>query len=249
MLIIPAIDILNGRCVRLFRGDYDSATVYDADPVETALSFERAGVGRIHIVDLDAARGSGHNRGVISDVREGVSAVLDVGGGVRTEEDILELLEIGIDFLVAGTVFARDPGVLGRWTERFGSRFIAGIDAVAGEVKTAGWIEGSGQQAEVLAKVAAAAGAVEIIYTDIDRDGTLSGPNVEATARIAEVSGLPVILSGGIGGMDDLERVVARAGEGIRGVITGKALYEGRIHLPEALARFGSRYSEDKYDQ
>ena len=238
MIIIPAIDIINGQCVRLYRGEYDSAVVYNADPVETAVSFEKAGALRIHIVDLDAARGSGHNRRVISEIRKAVSAVIEVGGGIRTEADAGELVTCGVDRLILGTVLARDPEVVRRWTKKYGKIFIAGIDARSGEVRTSGWKEGSGRSAEDLAVDAADAGAISIIYTNIDKDGTLSGPDLEGTRRIAEVSGLPVILSGGIGGMEDLEAVCRYRDGKIRGVITGKALYEGRISLPEALAAY-----------
>lgn len=162
--------------------------------------------------------------------------MLEVGGGIRSEDDVRELLEAGIDRLILGSVFAHDPDILRRWSGRFGRRFIAGIDAAAGEVKTSGWTEGSGRRAEELARAAAGAGAVSVIYTNIEKDGTLSGPDIEGTVRIGEAAGLPVILSGGIGGMEDLAEMCRRRDPGIRGVIVGKALYEGRIGLEEALA-------------
>jgi len=238
MLIIPAIDIIDGRSVRLHRGNYDSAVVYNADPVATAVSFQKAGALRIHIVDLDAARGGRNNRRVIAEIRNRVSAVLEVGGGIRTERDVEDLLALGIDRCILGTVLVREPGVLKKWTGRFGKRFVAGIDARDGEVKTSGWEQGSGKKAEEFAASLADAGAISIIYTNIEKDGTLSGPDLDGTLRIADASGLPVILSGGIGGMEDLERIFRRGDDRIRGVITGKALYEGRVSLPDALDKY-----------
>ncbi len=238
MLIIPAIDIIDGRLVRLHRGKYDSAVFYNADPVATAVSFQKAGALRIHIVDLDAARGSGNNRRVIAEIRNRVSVVLEVGGGIRTDRDVEELLALGIDRCILGTALVREPEVLKEWTGRFGMRFIAGIDARDGEIKTSGWEQGSGKKAEEFAASLADAGAVSVIYTNIEKDGTLSGPDLDGTLRMADASGLPVILSGGIGGMEDLEKIYHRGDDRIRGVIIGKALYEGRVSLPEALDKY-----------
>ncbi|MBN2050648.1 MAG: 1-(5-phosphoribosyl)-5-((5-phosphoribosylamino)methylideneamino)imidazole-4-carboxamide isomerase [Spirochaetales bacterium] len=244
MVVIPAIDIIEGRCVRLRRGDFADRAVYHADPVEQAVSFQRSGAVRIHLVDLDAARGSGNNRAVIAGLRKRVSAVLEVGGGIRTEDDVKELLDLGVDRLILGTVFVRDPDILSRWTDLYGRKFIAGLDACGGEAKTSGWTEGSGKSAEALALAAAEAGATAIIYTDIQRDGTLAGPDIEGTLGIARVSALPVILSGGIGFLEHLKAVYERRNEGIAGVITGKALYEGKLSLEEAL-----QYCQDKEEE
>lgn len=233
MIIIPAIDILNGGCVRLLRGDYAAATRYDAeDPVERARAFFAAGVRRIHIVDLDAARGRGsHNREIIRRIRREVPCVIQVGGGIRTEEDVAELLDMGVDRLIPGTVFAKDPGLVARWVARYGGKFIAGIDARDGKVKTSGWTESGGLSDLEAAKTAADVGACSIVYTNIERDGTLEGPDIRRTLEVAREAGLPVILSGGVSGDGDVHQT-ARLGEGrIVAAITGKAVYEGRLDL------------------
>ena len=240
MTIIPAIDLINGQCVRLFRGDYGNSTVYNDDPVKTAESFVEAGAGRIHIVDLDAARGTGNNRDVIRKIKKEVNCIIETGGGIRTDEDVDELIDCGIDRLIAGTVLAKDPDRVAGWVARYGRRFIAGIDALDGEVKVSGWEKGSGIRDTELARTAAGIGILSIIYTNIAKDGTLSGPDIDSTVRIASESGLPVILSGGISSASDIAMAAeASSNSGIRGVITGKAVYEGKINLAELFAEYG----------
>ena len=244
MTIIPAIDLLEGRCVRLYKGQYDQSRVYDRDPAATAAEFVRQGAERIHLVDLGAARGGENNREVIRAIRKAVPAVIEVGGGIRSEADVEELLELGVDRLIVGTVLAREPRKVEGWVKAYGRVFIAGIDALEGRVKVSGWEEGSGLSDTELARQAADLGIISIIYTNIDRDGTLEGPDLESTRRIARESGLPVILSGGISGPADLEAVCSgpeARKEGIRGIITGKALYEGRLDLADAVIRFQKR--------
>ncbi|MCL2295373.1 MAG: 1-(5-phosphoribosyl)-5-[(5-phosphoribosylamino)methylideneamino]imidazole-4-carboxamide isomerase [Spirochaetes bacterium] len=242
MLIIPAIDILGGKCVRLYKGDYSKVTVYNDDAVAVAAALEAADAKRIHIVDLDAARGKGiNNRKIISNIRKKVKAVLELGGGIRSEEDISELLSIGIDRLILGTVFAREPEKCLSWIKKYGgSKFIAGIDALNGEVRISGWEEGSGLKDSDLAKKAAEAGFCSIIYTNISRDGTLSGPDTENTKRIAEESGLPVIVSGGISCEDDFQKITqdAAAKGKIAGIITGKAFYDGKFDLASVIKKY-----------
>lgn len=240
MTIIPAIDLLGGRCVRLFKGRYDESVTYSNDPVETAAAFCEAGARRIHVVDLDAARSDGTNREVIREIRRAVPSVIEVGGGIRTERDVEELLEAGADRLILGTVLARDPECVEGWIKKYGPLFIAGIDALNGTVKVAGWEKSGGISDLDLASRARESGFISIIYTNIDRDGTLEGPDLERTILVAEVSGLPVIVSGGVSGIEDCRRAAEVAppqggGPGITGIITGKAVYEGRIDLVKAI--------------
>jgi phosphoribosylformimino-5-aminoimidazole carboxamide ribotide isomerase len=239
MLIIPAIDILGGECVRLYKGDYTQATVYEKDPVAMAREFERLGAKRIHIVDLDAARGGGkRNRKKIRKIRKAVSCTLQLGGGIRDEEDVEELIDLGIDRLVVGTLFARNPSRVAGWIQHYGPVFLAGIDAKDGKVQISGWERATDIDDAVLAERAKEAGIAGIVYTNISKDGTMEGPDIEATERIARVSGLPVILSGGIGGAEDIEQVVEKKPHGVVGIITGKAVYEEKFDLPEVLEKF-----------
>ncbi len=239
MLVIPAIDLIGGSCVRLYKGDYSKSTVYNNDPVETARMFEAAGAERIHIVDLDAARGDGNNRPVIKKIRESVSCVVETGGGIRTTDDVKELVDCGINRMIAGTVLAKEPDLVAGWIAAFGRYFIAGIDALDGEVKVSGWEKGSGLSDTELAKTCAEIGIISIVYTNIAKDGTLSGPDLKNTVRIAQESGLPVILSGGISCDEDFRSVTLDAADsGIAGIITGKAIYEGRINLEKVISLY-----------
>jgi len=239
MQIIPAIDILDGQCVRLVQGDYTTAHIYDQDPVATARMFEQAGASRIHIVDLDAAHGDrSANRKKIRKIRKAVSCTLEVGGGIRSEDDIEELLDLGIDRLVLGTVFATKPDIVEGWNAHYGDVFLVGIDARDGMVYVSGWERETSVPAEELARKAAKVGASGIIYTNIARDGTLEGPDIEGTNRIAEVSGLPVILSGGIGNEEHLKLIAGNAHAKVVGVITGKAIYEKQLDLQEMIAQY-----------
>lgn len=239
MIIIPAIDLLDGSCVRLYRGRYDNVTRYDREPAGTARSFAEAGAVRIHIVDLDAARGNGRvNRDRIREIRAAVPCTLEVGGGVRTEADVEELLQLGADRLVIGTVLASRPETVAGWIAKYGRIFIAGIDALDGMVKVAGWEQEAGMEDTALARRAAEIGACGIIYTNIARDGTLSGPDMERTGLVAKQSGLPVIVSGGVSSTADIAAAAREEPSGIAGVITGKALYEGRIELAETIREF-----------
>ncbi|MBR4376410.1 MAG: 1-(5-phosphoribosyl)-5-((5-phosphoribosylamino)methylideneamino)imidazole-4-carboxamide isomerase, partial [Spirochaetia bacterium] len=155
MLIIPAIDLLDGKCVRLYKGDYSKVTVYSDDPVSMARGFVASGAKRIHLVDLDAARGGANNRSVIAKICREVDALFELGGGIRTEDDVKEILDIGIDRLILGTAFAKNPDCGARWTAQYGKKFIAGIDALNGEVKVSGWQQGAKIEDTWLAKKAA----------------------------------------------------------------------------------------------
>ena len=236
MLAIPAIDLIEGRCVRLTEGAFDSIRVYGDDPADIARAFAEAGARRLHVVDLDAARGTGNNRRSIAKIRASFPGILDVGGGVRSLNDILELRSIDVDLIVIGTALVKSPDEAARWASKAGPVLAAGIDARGGEVKTSGWQEGSSVRAVELAARARELGMVEIIYTDIARDGTLSGPNIPETLAVADASGLRVIISGGVGSLKDLEPLARSRPKGIKGVILGKSLYEGTVHLPDALS-------------
>ncbi|MFW6293114.1 MAG: 1-(5-phosphoribosyl)-5-[(5-phosphoribosylamino)methylideneamino]imidazole-4-carboxamide isomerase [Spirochaetota bacterium] len=234
MTVIPAIDILGGECVRLVRGDYQEATIYERDPVAMARKFAEAGAKRIHVVDLDAARGDSRtNRKKIRKIRRAVDATIQLGGGIRRDEDIEELLDLGIDRLVIGTAFARKPEAVAGWVAHYGDVFLVGIDALDGVARISGWEKETQHQDVDLAKRAHEARVAGIIYTSIERDGTMDGPDIDRTNAMAEASGLPVILSGGIGSMDDLEAVRTKSAKNVVGVIVGKAIYEGTVDLEE----------------
>lgn len=239
MTILPAIDLLDGACVRLRQGDYDTARRYQEDPVRAAVVFAAAGARWLHLVDLDAARGRGSdNRAVIRRIRAAVDCGLEVGGGIRSEQDLAELAEAGADRLILGTMLARDPGRVAEWVRR-GPALWAGIDAREGRVRVAGWAEEAALEDVELARRARELGLGGIVYTSIARDGTLAGPDIERTNRVAEAAGLPVILSGGIGSAEDVQRVHRAKAGGVIGVIVGKALYEGRVDLADLCRRYG----------
>ncbi len=239
MDVIPAIDILDGKCVRLSRGDYDTAQVYKDNPAEMARQFQDWGVKRLHVVDLDAAQGGWKgNRKAVRKIRKAFKGTLEVGGGIRQEEDVEELLDMGIDRLVVGTTLAKKPELVQGWVFHFGDVFIGGIDALEGRVKISGWERDSRYTDTELARKAGELGLVELIYTNISQDGMLEGPDVENTLRIAGESKLPVILSGGIGSMEDLAQVKKEAGGGLSGVIVGRAFYEGKVDIPQAVELF-----------
>ncbi len=240
MLVIPAIDLLGGKCVRLYKGDYSKVTVYSDDPVAMARGFVDAGAKRIHLVDLDAARGGVNNRYVIVRICREVNALFELGGGIRTEDDVKEILDIGVDRLILGTVFAKDPECGARWTARYGKKFIAGIDALNGEVKVSGWQQGSSISDVDLAKKAADCGMCSIIYTNIVKDGTLSGPDTERTLTVAEASGIPVTVSGGISCEQDFADIVnnVRCAGRIGGIITGKGFYEKKFDLAAVISKY-----------
>lgn len=244
MIVIPAIDILGGKCVRLYQGDYARRTVYDYDPPDAAREFEAAGARRIHLVDLDAARGQEPNRETIRRVREAVSCVIEVGGGVRSEQDIRELGEIGVDRIIIGTMMIREPALVAVWAERY-PRLIAGIDAREGLVRVSGWEDGTSVSDEEAARWARNHNMRAIIYTDISRDGAMRGPALERTAHIAGVSRLPVVLSGGVRSAEDI--AAASETKGIVGVITGRALYEGSIELRAVIERYQTDEPEEEW--
>jgi len=239
MKIIPAIDILNGECVRLYQGNYDQATWYEKDPVHVAREFIEAGAKRLHIVDLNAAKeGWGRNRKVIRKIRKAVDCTLEFGGGIRDDETIEELLNIGVNRLVVGTMLAKSTDRVAGWVQHYGPIFIGGIDAQDGHVKISGWEHTTKVKDTELAEKAREIGMCGIIYTAIDRDGTLQGPDIEKTNIIAETSELPVTLSGGISKEEDIKQVIEKSHQNVKGIITGKAIYDKRIDLAKIISQY-----------
>ncbi len=240
--IIPSIDIYGERCVRLYQGDINRMVeTYSMDPVMVARKFEQSGATRIHLVDLDAARGNRQiNRKKIKKIRRVVSCTLEVGGGIRSDDDIEELLDLGIDRMVIGTAFARSPQLLEGWISHYGKIFIAGIDAADGRVFIEGWEQPTNSKDSDLAKRAGQYGVESIIYTNIQRDGTLEGPDIEGSNRIAKAAGAPVIISGGVSSMEDIEQVLKIREPNIKGIIIGRAIYEEIIDVGVALKKYNN---------
>jgi len=239
--LIPAIDLLEGRCVRLSQGRYDQATVYGDDPAEVAGRFVAHPIRRLHVVDLDGARcGKPVNVDAIRRIAETAAAVpVQLGGGLRTLAAVEEALAIGVDRVVLGTAALRDPELVRGSARRFPGRIVVGIDANEGRVAVAGWLEQSVTTATDLARRFEDAGVAAIVHTDIARDGTLSGPNLDASAELADSIEIPVIVSGGVRSQEDLRRAASLAGGGIAGAIVGRALYTGDVDLGRALEELG----------
>ena len=238
MQIIPAIDLKNGHCVRLTEGRADSVKIYDRDPVEVARGYKRAGAELVHVVDLDGAflHAASGNREIIRRIVTNAGIPIEVGGGVRSLEDIRSLLrDVGVSYVIVGTLAVEQPGVLGEAIAEFGEQVIVGIDARGREVATRGWTDATSVDAFELARRVADAGAKRIIYTDIARDGRLEGPNFEMTGELARRSGLKVTASGGVSSLEDIARLCELETAGVDAVIIGKALYEGRFTVEEAL--------------
>ncbi len=231
-LIIPAIDLRDGRCVRLYQGSYEAETVYFEDPVKMAKLWRVQNTRVLHVVDLDAARGGSadraHNRDVIAEICAALDIPVQVGGGIRTMEDIETMLNLGVYRVVLGTAAVRDPDLVTKAIKRFGcSHVVVGIDAKNGEVRVQGWLEGSGQDAVEMAIEMEARGVRRFVYTDISRDGTLQGPNVEAYRALGEkLTRARITASGGIGDYRDLLSIQELAPYRVDSVIVGRALYE-----------------------
>lgn len=236
MLIIPAIDLKDGRCVRLLQGRAEAVTVFSDNPVEVALRWQEMGARLIHIVDLDGAfSGTQKNLEVIKEIRKAVDVEIELGGGIRDMERIERLINLGINRVILGTVVIENPEFVKEASRAFPQRIIAGIDAKDGLVAIRGWVEVTNLKALDVARRMEDYGVWGIIYTDISRDGMLVGPNIEATRQMVEAVDIPVIASGGVSSLEDIERL--RQIRGLWGVITGKALYTGAIDLREAIER------------
>lgn len=237
MLIIPAIDLKDGRCVRLTQGRKQDVKVYDGDPVEIARGFEDSGARMLHVVDLDGAFAGtdSRNRKVVRKIIRALEIPVQFGGGLRTVHDVQQLIEFGAAQVVIGTLAAESPETLEKFVQLFGFRICVGIDARQGHVMTRGWEREEELTALQLAQRVADAGVDRIVYTDIARDGMLEGVNVEQTCAVARESGLRVTASGGVSSLADIERLRGASACGVDSVIVGKALYEGRFKLQEAL--------------
>jgi len=236
MILFPAIDLKGGKCVRLLRGDMDAATTFNEDPADQARKFEAAACRWIHVVDLDGAfAGAPVNAPAVRAILGAVKVPVQLGGGIRDAAGIAAWLDAGIARVILGTVALRNPDLVKQACRDWPGRIVVGIDARGGRVAVEGWAETSDVRAVDLAKKFADAGVAAIVYTDIERDGAMGGPNVEATAALAKASGIPVIASGGVSSLDDLRALKAHAGDGIVGVISGRALYDGRIDLGQAV--------------
>lgn len=236
MLLIPAIDLKDGKCVRLRQGRMEEDTVFSEDPVAMAERWVNAGAKRLHLVDLDGAfAGIPKNAGIIHDIVETYPDVpIQVGGGIRDEDTIQGYLDAGVKYVIIGTKAVSEPHFVSDICLEFPGHILIGLDAKNGKVAINGWSKLSNHDVIDLAKKFEEDGVEAIIYTDISRDGMMSGINVEATARLAAAIRIPVIASGGIASLDDIRALGEVAGEGIIGAVTGRALYEGTLDFAEA---------------
>lgn len=236
--VIPAIDLLGGQAVRLYQGDYGQAEQVAADPVQQAKYWAEQGATRLHVVDLDGAKsGDPVNLSIIERIVNQVPIPVQVGGGIRSIEQAQQLIDLGVERMIVGTLAAEEPTLLAAMTETLPGRIWVGIDARQGKVATRGWLSTTPLLATELVKRVGEQGAAGIIYTDIHRDGTLTGPNLEQLREILAISQLPVIASGGISSLTDLLSLLSLSG--LVGAILGKALYSGAIQLKEALRAVG----------
>jgi len=236
MLIIPAIDLRGGKVVRLFQGKFDRQKVYSGDPVEAAKHWARQGAKFLHIVDLDgASSGAPKNLEVLKEIITRVGLPVEFGGGVRSMETLSRLLCLGAQRVILGTKAAADEGFLKKAWKKFGEKIIVSIDARSGKVLTRGWNHRAAKTALDFARELKEIGFQQIIYTDISRDGTLTGPNIPGIKELLKLTGLKVIASGGVCGLKDLVKLKRLKKQGLAGVIIGRALYEGKFTLTEAL--------------
>lgn len=235
--IYPAIDMRGGKCVRLFKGDYNQETVYGDSPFEMAKSFVEQGAEWIHMVDLDGAKeGRGVNHEHVIKVAKELQVNVQIGGGIRTEEDIVYYLENGVKRVILGSVAVSNVEFTKEMLKKYGSAIAIGLDAKDGMVATHGWLETSKVTAIELGKTLAEAGAEVFIFTDIATDGTLAGPNIAATKLLAKETGKSVIASGGISSLEDIADLSKLSVSGVSGSIVGKAIYSNRFTVAEALA-------------
>ncbi|MBP5975304.1 1-(5-phosphoribosyl)-5-[(5-phosphoribosylamino)methylideneamino]imidazole-4-carboxamide isomerase [Brasilonema sp. CT11] len=246
MDVIPAIDLLEGRCVRLYQGDYEQSQVFSDNPVEVAKQWVEQGTTRLHIVDLDGAKtGTLVNLSAIEAIAQAVSVSIQVGGGVRDRDRVEQLLNIGVQRVILGTIAVEQSQLVQQLCQEFPQQIVIGIDARNGMVATRGWQETSEVLATQLAVQMQELGAAAIIYTDIHRDGTLSGPNIEALRSLAATISIPIIASGGVSSVTDLLSLLALESQGVTGVIVGRALYTGDVSLREALRAVGQGRIQD----
>lgn len=246
MDVIPAIDLLEGSCVRLYQGDYARSQVFNDNPGDVAIQWVEQGASWLHVVDLDGAKaGKIVNLQAITAIVQAVPVPVQVGGGLRDRTSVAQLLDLGVRRVILGTVAVEQPQLVAELCQEFPGQIVVGIDARNGRVATRGWLETSEVLATQLAQQMQELGAAAIIYTDIHRDGTLTGPNLEALRELALGISIPVIASGGVSSITDLLSLLALEPLGVTGVIVGRALYTGDISLKEALQAIGSGRLQD----
>ncbi len=237
MIFFPAIDLKDGKCVRLIKGDMEQATIFGADPAAQAKIFEDAGCSWLHVVDLNGAfEGQPVNREAVNAILEAASIPIQLGGGIRNMATIDSWLERGVQRIILGTAALKDPDLVREACKKYPERIAVGVDARGGKVAAEGWAEVSELGAVELAKKFEDAGVAVIIYTDIDRDGVMIGPNIEATLKLACAVSIPVIASGGVSSLDDLEELKISGNGLLEGAISGRAMYDGKIDPAEATA-------------
>jgi phosphoribosylformimino-5-aminoimidazole carboxamide ribotide isomerase len=239
MDLYAAIDLRGGYCVRLVEGDFGRETVYGPDPVGRALGFEAAGAPWLHVVDLDAARtGEPVNRPLVGAITAAVKIPVQAGGGARSADDVAELLRLGVTRVVVGTAAVKEPGSFAALAKRWPGQVAAGVDHREGEVRVKGWAEGAGRRTEEVVCELAEAGAAAIVVTEISRDGLMTGPDFAGLKVLLSACEVPLIASGGVGGLDDLRRLAHLEGGGrqrLAGAVVGRAIYEGRFRVAEAV--------------
>ena len=233
--VFPAVDISDGHCVRLLQGRFGSETVYSDDPVRVAIGLSSAGARWLHIVDLDGARsGIPANRDLVLEAVRRASCPVQAGGGIRTLEDVEELLAAGANRAVLGTFAMEDPEGMALACARYGERIAVSLDARKGELASHGWTVGTGIPLLDAVRAFENAGVASFIYTDVNRDGTMQGPDLYGLGQLAEVTNLPIVASGGVASLEDLRRVARMRPDGIAGVIIGRAFYEHKFSIGEA---------------
>lgn len=238
MIIIPAIDLKDGKCVRLLQGDFRHSTVYSDNPVEMAINWQEKGAERIHIVDLDGSRtGRPQNRNIIEKIIRKTNVPVQVGGGIRDRDTVAEYLAMGVSRVILGTIALKNRNFVLDMCNEFKGKIILGIDARDNKIAVEGWLEETVESPLEIAKSYEGCALDSIVFTDISRDGMETGTNIESTKKLAESVDIPVIASGGVSGIEDIEKLMAVADCGIIGVIVGKALYSGSIKLEDAIER------------
>jgi phosphoribosylformimino-5-aminoimidazole carboxamide ribotide isomerase len=234
--VYPAVDISEGKCVRLLQGRFGTETVYSDDPVEVALGLAGAGARWLHIVDLDGAKsGISANRDLVLEAVRLSTCPVQAGGGLRSMDDVVEVLAAGANRAVLGTIALEEPRELRRICQRFGERIAVSLDARGDELTGHGWTVGSGMPLLDAVRLFEESGVSMFVYTDVQRDGTMSGPNFDGVTRLAQETRLPVIASGGVGTLDELRKIARLHEIGVRGAIVGRALYEGKFSVIEAV--------------
>jgi phosphoribosylformimino-5-aminoimidazole carboxamide ribotide isomerase len=246
MDIIPAIDLLDGKCVRLYQGDYERSETFSLNPAEMAFRFQAAGATRLHLVDLDGAKeGKIINLDAIEAIINKVSIPIQIGGGIRSQSSVEQLIKLGVSRVILGTVAVENPDLISSLCQKFPKQIVVGIDARDGKVATRGWLETTETNAVELGQKMSQLGAAAIIYTDIGRDGTLKGPNLNSLRELCTQVEIPVIASGGVSNLNDLFSLIPLEQLGVEGVIIGKAIYTGALDLKEAVRAVGPARLQD----